>query len=107
MPAACTSPTRGRLIFPSVRICWTLFKLGDPGKLIFRMSPSRKVNEAGLFVVVEELAITASGMTGRMELVTAGVAGCELGGLGLATGDGGQGCQRQRQLRQPGKEAAS
>ena len=28
----------------------------------------------GWFVVVEELAITASGMTGRMELVTAGVA---------------------------------
>ena len=71
------------------------------------MSPSRKVNEAGLFVVVEELAITASGMTGRMELVTAGVADANWEDSVWQPATAARVASASASWCQPGKEAAS
>src|SRR6202789_556082 len=42
-PEAWTSPTNCNEIFPSRRICWVVLRLGEPGKSIFTVSPSRRV----------------------------------------------------------------
>src|SRR5215469_17486146 len=48
LPAAVTSPTRGKTILPSVRICWVLLSVGELGRETATVSPSRRTIWTGI-----------------------------------------------------------